>query len=391
MPSIVVENLPDSTPGFAAQERFASILSTPPPAIPLSEASRSDRDNAPKSDENPGSPSATDQSHSSMYEKIDDLTRFKCSNGVEAGFAPQHTLRNMFRTSNEGLENLLKEKLTERTRLDSSPTIQELVTFICDKAPKAFATLVFSEREHLILRFFKNGFDDSLLPVVKKGGTTLISFPADADVQLAGLAATLANEQVVEIKKLHDQDSTKRFAQRVKDAQDSAKRCAQLAKDAGDAAASANAKVAAAFDGCGRQDTDKFYEYQWRFTAPVFKAESFKYIFADKAIMPFWPSVRTLPGIFSSVEKRQIHPDHLPGNAVSLSPIATVTSKSNEIHLLGDYALTHDGLGRDRPRSSPAMTKATHGWQSRCSSEMSSRETMTLSRPSSLRQMCSKS
>lgn len=305
VPRIVIGNSPESTP---------------------------EPDNLTESRERLGSSSATDQSISTMYKKINNLT--KC---LGAGFAPENTLSEIFRNSRQELENLLTKSLHGHRDADApAPDIPKLVDFICDKAPKIFATLVKSEREHLISRFFETNVDDSLLPVTKSGpgGSTLVSFRAEAAEEVADLAVRRANEEASRIKAINS--DTLRLKQ---SAEAKAKFFEERLSDAKEAKESANAKVAATFRGWRDQDIDKFCDdYQWRFAAPVFQADSFNYIFAESTVMPFSPSHRTKTGTFSWVEKRQVHPDHLPPVPVSLSPIDPV----REGYIL--YSLVKDVL-----------------------------------------------
>jgi len=246
-----------------------------------------------------------------MDDKIEKL-HAKPSGGKEATFVPEHSLRDLFKDLGEGLEEFLIDKLRASGSLDANASrTTDLVRFICDKAPKTFATLVFSDSEHLIVKFYENGLDDVLLPVVKED-SELISFPAKADVGLADMAARLASDEASRAKHID--------SKREKDAAAAAERARRDAKTAA-------LKVERTFRGWSPREIRNFYEnHQWRFMAPVFNDAHFNYWFAEKAQMPFWPSgVRARSGPFSSVEKWGVHRDHLPHNAVS--PLSRCTSR----------------------------------------------------------------
>lgn len=330
VPNIVIETLLDD----AARAEYGSTSSMAPlhpRTIPTSVERKSDRDEA---SEPIGLSSDSDESRLSMYDEIDELTNLKPWEGEEPKFAPEHTLSDLFKASSAGpLKDLLKKRFRDAgTSLDDD-RLSELVKFVCHKAPKIFATLVFLDGEHLILRFLDNGFDDRLLPVVKNGSLTLVSFSANAEVKLLSEAVQLANEKASRIK------STNPVMVQVKNrARDEAQKLRDRVGEAQKAAECADAKVKEIFDLPNQQQrrvVNKFSDdYQWRFTAPVFTTDRFDYIFADKTVMPFWPSVKTRNGPFSSVEQRQAHRNHLSLITVSPSPWYHCTAMSSENPLM---------------------------------------------------------
>ena len=251
-----------------------------------------------------------------LWGKINALK--KCPDGTEANFVPEYSLRDLFRELDGELKKLLADRIPAlKGPLDanrSSDRIAELVTFICEQAPKAFATLVFSDREHLIIRFFDNKLDDALLPASRNRAGKLLSFPAEAKVELADMAFRLASEEASRIK--GKDPNTKKMKD---DADAHASTAFQHAAEARAAATVAAGKVAATFAGWPDRDINSFcHEYQWRFLAPVFDGAHFHHMFAEGAKMPFWPSGdRVRHGPFSSVEKWQVHRAHLPPNVVS--------------------------------------------------------------------------
>ncbi|KAL8365344.1 hypothetical protein RB595_004244 [Gaeumannomyces hyphopodioides] len=234
-----------------------------------------------------------------FYREIKALK--KCPNGTDAGFVPEHSLRDLFRELRAHLRNLKTLRGADR--------IDELVLFICERAPKAFATLVFSNQEHLIISLFNNEFDDTLLPVTMNTSEELYSFPAEARVELADMAVMLANDEDSRIK-----DVDLKTKEMKKDARAQAARASERATEARAAAIVAADKVAATFGRWDERAIDEFCEiYQWRFLAPVFDGVQFYNMFAEKAVMPFWSSGDIVKhGPFSSVEKRQAHRAHLP-------------------------------------------------------------------------------
>ncbi|KLU86584.1 serine/threonine protein kinase [Magnaporthiopsis poae ATCC 64411] len=216
---------------------------------------------------------------SDLWDKIKALQ--KRPDGTDANFVPEHSLRDLFRNLDAQLKDLLADHLNASRASDH---IAELVTFICEQAPKAFATLVFSDRERFIIHFFNNKLDDALLPVSRDTAGKLVSFPAEAKVKLAEMAVRLANE---EASRIHDVDLEAK-----KGARAHVIRASQHADEARAAAAVAASKVAATFAGWDPREISYFCdEYQWRFLAPVFDDRAnFYHIFDYRVEMPFWPS-----------------------------------------------------------------------------------------------------
>jgi len=254
-------------------------------------------------------------------DEIEDLA--KRPDGTKANFVPEHSLKNLLKSSTDGPKKLLMDHLREkRVFVDVDVNrAADIARFICEEAPKTFATLIFSDLEHLIVTFFENNFNDSLLPVVKipdRSDMKLASFPAEAAVELANLAVRLANDEASSIKDTNA-DTRKKKAHAIANANAAALQADQAREDA----AAADRKVSATFtieNGWKSRWINKFCdEYQWRFTAPVFNEVQFSYLFAEKAEMPFWPcpDVRPKYGPFSYVQKWQVHRNHLSYNHVS--------------------------------------------------------------------------
>jgi hypothetical protein len=255
-----------------------------------------------------------------MYKKIRSL--HKSADGMDAEFVPENSLRDLFKKSNDELVNLLEARAKNGKLHSSAIQIPGLVTFICDKAPKVFATLIYSDLEHYIVHFYQNELDDTLLPVMKEGTSNkLISFSAKAGEELANVAVRLANAKASRIKST-DSDMREKRAEADANARVALKQAKLAQKDA----SAAHLKVSKTFAGWDDREIDKFCDdYQWRFTAPVFNEADFNYMFAKKAKMPFWPShVAPRSGPFSFVEKWQVPRDHIPPNFVSALFICTV-------------------------------------------------------------------
>lgn len=250
--------------------------------------------------------------NTSLYEKIHNLT--KDPDGIETTFIPENSLKVLFKDANAGLKVDVVDHLGQDTKL-----VEDVVTFICEKAPKVYATLVYSMAPHLIVRFLENKLDDALLPVVRKE-TGLTSFAAQARLDLAEEALKRANLKASELQKIAiaNLSDTKisRLHEEAKAAAEDAQHAANKAREAFKVA---TGKVKLTFSGWRLQDRNNFCEtHQWTFMAPVFKEAQFSYKFHEKTKMPFWPSDFTpKTGNFSSVTRRQIDRNHLPQNDVS--------------------------------------------------------------------------
>ncbi|PVH75774.1 HET-domain-containing protein [Cadophora sp. DSE1049] len=137
--------------------------------------------------------------------------------------------------------------------------MSELVTFICDKARKLFAILVWADEEKEIEKFYKNGFTDDLLPVKVKSRNR-------KGYTLESLATNGTNLKAVN----------------------------------------------AIFSSWKDRSIDHFCDHhQWPFLAPVFREEEFQYTFYKQSRMPFLDLRSMNESNFSIVWEAYIHKDHL--------------------------------------------------------------------------------
>ncbi|KAL8397154.1 hypothetical protein RB594_004027 [Gaeumannomyces avenae] len=332
VPDIRIEPPPSDT-GRAASSSISATILPPLPTTPLAskkviphKARQSEEISAPAESKELSPPaSSITTSPDFLYKEIKALK--KRPDGRDGGFVPDHSLKDLFRKLGAHLRNL--------ETLRGTHHIDEIIPFICNQAPKAFATLVFSGHVHLIVCLFDNGIDDTLLPVTTNTAGELRSFPAEARVELAEMAVMLANEEVSRIK-----DVDIKTIKMKEDARAQAIAASELA-----ASAREDAIVAAAFEPWPPMTLDHFHEiHQWPFFAPVFDGAQFYNMFAEKARMPFWPTDQSVKhGPFSSVEKWQVPRVHLPRDMVlpsdnSVHPcVAVKVLKRDQFTSPGDF------------------------------------------------------
>jgi hypothetical protein len=248
--------------------------------------------------------------NTSLFGKIHNLAKDR--DGTETAFVPENSLKVLFNDPNAGLRADVVNHLSK----DLNPDV--VVRFICDKAPKVYATLVFSQVGRLIVHFFENELDDSLLPVVREKGH-VFSFPAQARLDLADEAVKLANQKTSDLESIARRNPVGADATRLEKAKKDAQAAQREAQEAEQAFLVAAGKVNRTFKPWGLQDRINFCDvHQWFFIAPVFNEAQFIYKFHDKARMPFWPPhFKPKTGNFSSVTKRRIDGNHLSQNDVS--------------------------------------------------------------------------
>ena len=138
----------------------------------------------------------------------------------------------------------------------------ELISFICNLAPKVFTILTYIDTQHLIGHFYKCKFDDSRLPVTGDG------------IEKLGSDALTDSPFRDEIWKRH---TKARF---------------------------------------------EFFESQWYFLSPVFRSDRFRYKLSSNDRMPFVDEncQAHIDSNFSEVEKWRIHCDHLKIESSNVSP-----------------------------------------------------------------------
>ncbi|KAE9367915.1 HET-domain-containing protein [Stipitochalara longipes BDJ] len=135
----------------------------------------------------------------------------------------------------------------------------ELATFICKKARRLFAILIWADHEAQIEKFYKNNFTDDLLPVKVK------SQDGEGYI-LESLATNGSNSKAVN-------DTFSSWTDR---------------------------------------SIDHFCDaHQWPFLVPVFREEQFQYAFYKQSRMPFLNVRSVNEGNFSIVWEAYIHKDHL--------------------------------------------------------------------------------
>ncbi|KAJ8133056.1 hypothetical protein O1611_g567 [Lasiodiplodia mahajangana] len=150
---------------------------------------------------------------------------------------------------------LTKEAIRSALDIRSSKhsDVGKLVDFVRDEAKRVFATLVWIEKESLIFEFYRAGFTDEMLPVIKLGKILLSSKP-------------------------------------------------QFSKQA---------RTAFSSPKCNSPFITKFHDSQWIFLSPVFGKNQFRYGDLKKYHMPFIEKTITSGGQFGEVARCIVHRDHL--------------------------------------------------------------------------------
>jgi hypothetical protein len=175
-------------------------------------------------------------------------------NDYNSCFLAESKLNELFCEST--VTKLLEE---HGSKLTTHTDISKLSAFICKRAKRVFAILVWAEREHLIEEFYNNNFTDEWLPVRVKS-------PDDEYYEVESLDQKCTNQEAVR----------------------------------------------ATFSTWTDGDIDNFCDnYQWPFLAPVFHEKQFRYRFHEKSRMPFLDRGDQKKTNFSFVEESTMHSDHL--------------------------------------------------------------------------------
>lgn len=253
-------------------------------------------------------------SNQDLFARIYHLV--KDSDKIRRAFVPENSLEVLFKDPNAELSSHVLKHLNEDEKLKHDI----IVSFICEKAPKVYATLVFSNAEHLIMRFWQKKMDDTLLPVVEEE-EGVVSVPAQARLGLAEEALSLANQTASELDAIARESGTRTDWERHEEAKAIAEAALRDHGDAENAFNSAAETVKETFHLWDLRDIVKFCESeQWRFVAPVFSEAQFNYKFHESTRMPFLRSESIgKQGRFSRVRRVQLHRNHLLQNDVSLS------------------------------------------------------------------------
>jgi hypothetical protein len=162
----------------------------------------------------------------------------------------------------------------------------ELADFFSTKAYKVFAILAQNESLHLIEHFYQNGFQDDMLPVRK---TLLSNRSKDWEIVPC------------KYRDCDGETAREKFRATVR----------KTFRCGGDQPRGPTPK-----------EIKHFLEYwQWPFIAPVFVKEEFEYEFPDGIRLPFTWSAGPKPNsdflLYSEVEEKSVHADHLPKDLVS--------------------------------------------------------------------------
>lgn len=175
-------------------------------------------------------------------------------------FLPANCLRDVL--SKEAVRVQLEEQQKEHPGNFGTTGLESLVKFVCEKAPKTFATLVWSDNISRTNQFYVAGFDDTVLPVIQVDNKML---PSD--------------EKFSEVV-----DSVFKYNPRK----------------------------------WNRRQVTNFYSAQWRFLAPIFSKDQFQYRFHQQIRMPFIKKFHHggTSGAFGMVEEWIIHRHHLDPSVV---------------------------------------------------------------------------
>jgi hypothetical protein len=190
------------------------------------------------------------------------------------GFVPETSLRDVLSevTVKEILKSLgmknshkLSESYKWKEQNDWNPTIMELTEFICQKAPKIFATLICADccKRDLIFRFYEEEIDDSKLPVI-------------LDWNEVDQIPTVKCQSTNDVLATLDSDTL------------SSGSC------------------------------DLFNYYHWLFLAPVLGKEKFGKDYSDGTRIPFTDpgNLESFSSNYSEVKQRWIHPDYLEHDGI---------------------------------------------------------------------------
>jgi len=163
---------------------------------------------------------------------------------------------------NESTVTTFLEQHRENFGMDTDTS--KLAAFVCQRARRAFAILIWTDRANYIEQFFKSGFTDEMLPVQVKNRD-------DEDWVVESLNITFTDSKA----------------------------------------------VSATFSSWQDIKIDSFCDYgQWPFLAPVFRGDQFRYAFHERSRLPFINSRDQKETMFSFIDEWEIHPDHLTGSTI---------------------------------------------------------------------------
>lgn len=188
-------------------------------------------------------------------------------------FAPETLLRRL--TTPEAIKKVLQEYRTE-VKLTENISISELARFYSERAFKVFAILTTNRCFDLIEHFYRNSFQDDMLPIRKR---RLEQGSKNWEIESWNMGA-FDGKKVPEVFRWGPSSPWGRNSYRV----------------------------------------DQFCQnWQWPFVPPVFVEGKFRYIFPKETRLPFTRSGKRKdkdPSFFSYVEEKSVHAGHLPKNPV---------------------------------------------------------------------------
>jgi hypothetical protein len=206
-----------------------------------------------------------------MFDNVDAV--MECSMSDTFKFAPETLLRRL--TTPEAVKKVLQVHGTE-IKLTQNIIISDLAKFYSDRAFKVFAILTTNYRFDLIEHFYRNAFQDDMLPVRKR---RLEQGSKSWEVESCDKGAFDGN-RVPEVFRWGPSSPWGENSYRV----------------------------------------DQFCQHwQWPFVPPVFVEGKFRYIFPEETHLPFTRSGERKDSdltLFSYVEEKSVHSGHLPKNPV---------------------------------------------------------------------------
>ncbi|KAI0868001.1 kinase-like domain-containing protein [Hypoxylon argillaceum] len=180
----------------------------------------------------------------SLYDDIEDSMQL--CDVAATRFLPAKRLEQLL------TKEAVMEALEPSKQLPGDIDTETLVCFVCTEARAVFATLVWLQKQYLIIEFYNAHFTDEMLPVIRS-------------------EKTLTSSKKEFIKQAQNTFGTK----------------------------------------WTRHDITSFYDHQWLFLSPVFQRRQFYYKLLGDHHMPFLSKVLMDGGRYGDVEKCVIHRDHL--------------------------------------------------------------------------------
>jgi hypothetical protein len=209
-----------------------------------------------------------------LNDMLDDVdTVMECSMSDTFKFAPEPLLRRLM--TPEAAKKVLQAHRTE-VKLSQNIILSDLAKFYSDKAFKVFAILTTNCCYGLIEHFYRNSFQDDMLPVRKR---RLEQGSKKWEVESCDKGAFDSNK-IPEIFRWGPSSPWGPSPYRV----------------------------------------DQFCQHwQWPFVPPVFVEGKFRYIFPEEIRLPFTRSGERKDSdltLYSYVEEKSVHAGHLPKNPV---------------------------------------------------------------------------